>query len=338
MSRDTQRTLFYPYETGDIACPAVGQSLVFIGAEPGFHLPEGFGAQLLLVQGFRPYFSALLASRYKVVPRPEGEDYDGALVLTSRHRGQNQARISAAIDRTRPGGQIVVAGSTDDGVASLRKRLELLVGLDGHLPKYHGQAVWFRRPVDATAVHAGLANEASLAGGRFVAAPGMFSHDRIDSGSLLLAGHLPDNWKGAAADFGAGWGYLATILAERTHGLKSIDLYEADFESLEAAKTNLASVKGAPATDFLWHDLVNEKVDRKYDLIVMNPPFHQGRAAEPAIGQAMIHTASASLRPGGRLFMVQNRGLPYDQVLKARFSRVSEIQREGAFRVIVAER
>ena len=68
------------------------------------------------------------------------------------------------------------------------------------------------------------------------------------------------------------------MLAERTTGLKAIDLYEADYESLEAAKQNLAGLANAPEFGFFWHDLVGEKVERKYDLIVMNPPFHQGRA------------------------------------------------------------
>ena len=131
---------------------------------------------------------------------------------------------------------------------------------------------------------------------------------------------------------------LSVALAERTAGLKSIDLYEADFDSLEAARTNLASIADVPPTEFFWHDLVGEKVERKYDLIVMNPPFHQGRAAEPGIGQSMIGTASAALKPGGRLFMVQNRGLPYEQTLKARFSRVEEIGRDGAFRIVLAQR
>ena len=70
----------------------------------------------------------------------------------------------------------------------------------------------------------------------------------------------------------------------------------------------------------------------------MNPPFHQGRAADPAIGQAMIVSAASALKPGGRVFMVQNRGLPYDQILRARFSRVEEVARDAAFRVVVAQR
>ena len=306
MNRDAQRTLFHPFETGDIACPSEGRHILYHGAEPGFRPPVEFAAEMSLVQGFRPYFNALKAAGQKVAPRPDGGPFDGALVLAGRHRGQNEARIAAAIERVVPGGTIVVAGSSDTGIASLRKRLEKLVALEGYLPKYHGAAMWFARPSDAATVVAALEPQQGLAEGRFVAAPGMFSHDRVDAGSRLLSEHLPDSAKGAAADFGAGWGFLSVALAE--------------------------------PTEFFWHDLVGEKVEKKYDLIVMNPPFHQGRAAEPGIGQSMIGTASAALKPGGRLFMVQNRGLPYEQTLKARFSRVEEIGRDGAFRIVLAQR
>ena len=214
-----------------------------------------------------------------------------------------------------PGGLIVVAGSTDDGIASLRKRVEKLVEVDGHLPKYHGVAFWFRRPGDAASLVEAHALRQSPCWSTAASAP--------RPACFRMTGSTPARgcWrnaclttaKGAAADFGAGWGYLSAMLAERTKGLKAIDLYEADYESLEAAKANLARLPDAPEFGFFWHDLVGEKVERKYDLIVMNPPFHQGRAAEPGIGQAMIKAASSALKPGGRLLMVANRGLPYDR-------------------------
>ena len=74
--------------------------------------------------------------------------------------------------------------------------------------------------------------------------------------------------------------------------MTAIDLYEADFASLEAARTNLAGI-GASRPRFFWHDLAAEPVDDRYDAIVMNPPFHQGRAAEPEIGQADRRAAVA---------------------------------------------
>ena len=155
MSRDAQKTLFHPFASGAIAIPE-GGSLIFIGAEPGFRLPEGFSASLALVQGFRPDYLKLKAGGYETRPVAEGRDFDGALVLCGRHRGQNEMWIAEAIDRVRSRRLIVVAGSADDGIASLRKRLGEIIELGGHLPKYHGVAFWFRRPEDAAAVAGAL--------------------------------------------------------------------------------------------------------------------------------------------------------------------------------------
>ena len=60
-------------------------------------------------------------------------------------------------------------------------------------------------------------------------------------GSKLLVDNLPGDLRGNAADFCAGWGYLAAEIAARSPGLSALDLYEADFAALEAAKANLAS-------------------------------------------------------------------------------------------------
>jgi 16S rRNA (guanine1207-N2)-methyltransferase len=338
MSRDALKTLFHPFEAEALAAPGQGQRVLFLGAEPGFRLPEGFTADLSLVQGFRPWFRAL-AGRYKITPQPEGEDFDIALVLCGRHRGENEVRIAETIERTKAGGLILVAGGKEDGIASLRKRVEGLVALEGHMPKHHGIAFWFRRPVEISEPVAALraGNGETLIDGRFVAAPGMFSSDRIDAGSKLLAAHLPDKISGAVADFCAGWGFLAAELASRYPKISTLDLYEADFASLEAAKRNVAAT-GTLEPRFFWHDLLTEEVAHRYDFIVMNPPFHQKREAEPDMGQRMIRTASAALKPGGRLLMVANRQLPYEKTLAEAFSSYSEVARDGMFKVLAAKR
>ena len=51
--------------------------------------------------------------------------------------------------------------------------------------------------------------------------------------------------------------------------------------------------------------------------MIMNPPFHQGRAAEPDLGAAFIAAAARILKPHGRLMMVANRQLPYEAALDA---------------------
>lgn len=338
MANDALKTLFYPFETEELSAPSTGERVLFLGAEPGLRLPEGWGAELHAVQAFRPDFLALrrmgLAS---TEPRVDADGYAAALVLAGRHRGLNERRIADAIERTIPGGLIVVAGSKEDGIASLRKRLDNLASVEGSLPKYHGLAFWLRRPLgDEAAKTLCEANPDMLVDGRFHTAPGMFSFDRADAGSKLLAEHLPHDLGGHVADFCAGWGYLSAQVLDRCPGTAALDLYEADFEALEVAKKNLVGT--AQQTRFFWHDLLSEAVNERYDAIVMNPPFHRARAAEPEIGGGMIRAAAKALKRGGQLVMVANRQLPYEPVLAEMFSSHLEITRDGAFKILSARR
>lgn len=340
MTHEALKTLFHPFETGEIALPELGERVLFLGAEPGFRLPSGFRGDVSLVQGFKPDHRSLLASGFRVTPTPEGDGFDTALVLVGRHRGQNENRIADAIELVNSDGLVVVAGGKEDGIASLRKRVAGLVELEGQMPKYHGIVYWFRRPEDAADILAALreSNGEMLVDGRFRTMPGMFSHDSIDTGSKLLADNLPSDLSGKVADYCAGWGYLAAEVLRRASGVKQIDLYEADFASVEAAKLNLADAGHSAARNFFWHDLLGEKVTEHYDAIVMNPPFHKARAADPLIGQGMIKAAATALRRGGRLLMVANTALPYEAVLNGQFGGHKEITRDGGFKVLSATR
>lgn len=338
MTDDALKTLSHPFEAGILEVP--GRRALFLGARAGLRLPRSLDVALLVVQGFRPDVLALEKAGCAVKPRAEGEAFDLALVLLGRHRGQNEAFLREAFARTREGGLVAAAGGKADGADSLRRRFAGVLAPAGHLPKHHGVVFWFDRPSDAD-----LAAEpfmqggaASLVDGRFRTAPGMFSHDRIDPASRRLADDLPAAIKGRVADFGAGWGYLSAEVLKRNAGITALDLHEADFESLEAAKQNLAPLAGDVQLGFHWRDLLQEPVARQYDLIVMNPPFHEGRAADPAIGQGMIRAASAALKPGGRLLMVANRGLPYEPTLASAFAATGETGRDDRFKVLWARR
>lgn len=334
MTRNAARTLFHPFATAVLTPPAEGNRTLFLGAEAGFSLPEGFAGTLHAVQPFKPLYEAVSKLGIDTKPAAEGEDYDLALILLTRHRGANETMIADAIRRTKPGATIVVAGSKEDGIQSMRKRMNAL-GLDpDHLAKYHAQAFWFVRPDAPEEVIAKLDQPEALVLGRFRTAPGMFSHGEVDGGSQFLARYLPKDFAGAAADFGAGWGYLSAELAAASPQLEAIDLYEADHASLEAARSNLASIVPDLNARYFWHDLARDPVKNRYDLIVMNPPFHIGHAADPNLGQALIRNAAQALKSGGVLLMVANRGLPYEPVLKELFRDSDEVARNARYKVL----
>lgn len=334
MSRDTLKTLFHPFVTGTLAPPAENERVLFLGAEAGFALPEGFAAELLAVQGLRPLYLKLQAAHVPVSPDlPEGP-FDMGLLLFNKHRGENETRLATLLRMVKPGGMIVVAGSKEDGIQTLRKKLDQIGIPCDHMPKYHGVAVWLMVPDNGAEAAGKLAHPKVTVEGKFITAPGMFSHERVDGGSELLASRMPADFDGNAADFGAGWGYLSVMLAETAPRLNRVDLFEADFDALEAAKANMAANCPDMHARFFWQDLANEEVRERYDLVIVNPPFHEGHAAEPGLGQTFIRTAASALKLGGRLLLVANRGLPYEPVISGLFRESGEVCRNARFKVL----
>ena len=339
MSRDALKTLFHPFETGVLSAPEDGQRWLFLGAEAGAW-PAAFRPLIAAQQGLKPLHDRLVGAGMAVTPEiPEGR-FDGALILAGKHKGENENRIAEALKRTDPGAVIVIAGGKEDGIKPLVKTLARLGLSAEHMPKYHGVAVWFERPADADAAIAALARPPVTIEGGFVTAPGMFSHERPDEGSELLASRLPTDFDGNAADLGAGWGYLSAMLAEKSPRVNRIDLFESDHAALEAAKANLARLHPQLQARYFWQDLAREEIRERYDLVIMNPPFHQGQAhaAEPQLGQAMIRAAHTALRGGGRLLMVANRGLPYETALSGLFRESGETCRNARFKVLWAKK
>ncbi|MBP1851636.1 class I SAM-dependent methyltransferase [Rhizobium halophytocola] len=338
MARETLKTLFHPFAIGTLSMPSEGERYLFLAAEAGFVPPDGFAATIDTVQGNRAEFLRLEKSGRAPRPAVDGQDYDGALILLGKHKGANEANLAEALSRVRAGGLVVVAGGKDDGVQPLRKRLAGR-GLEvEHLPKYHGVVFWFEVPEEAGALVADFAAKPGRVEDRFHTMAGMFSHEQVDDGSELLAGRLPQDFDGNAADFGAGWGYLSVALAERSPRTARIDLFEVDHQALECARRNLSEILPDLSARFFWQDLVSEPAKEKYDLVIMNPPFHQGHATEASLGQAMIRAASAALRSGGRLMLVANRGLPYEPVLAESFREYGETCRNARFKVLWAKK
>jgi 16S rRNA (guanine1207-N2)-methyltransferase len=172
--------------------------------------------------------------------------------------------------------------------------------------------------------------------GRFMSRPGVFAWDRIDAASALLAEHLPTTLAGSAADLGCGIGYLSAELLQRCRGVVSVDLHEAEARALELARRNLAPFADRVSLVFHWHD-VTQGLPGRHDVIVSNPAFHaQGSMDRPDIGRAFITAAAAALSPGGRLWMVANRHLPYESVLNARFGTVRIVAQSQGFKIIEA--
>jgi 16S rRNA (guanine1207-N2)-methyltransferase len=319
------RALVHAFETGALA----PERAFFLRAELGPF--RDVDAE----QSFRPEYLRLKKAGWSVVPRIESGCYRLGQLLLTRHKEENFANIARGWALLAEGGTLVCSGSNDDGAASLEKQVGKAFGLDGRLSKFHCRVFWLTRGAKPPPDYwRALVDLRAVGDGSWRSQPGIFSWDHVDEGSALLAQHLPGDLAGHVADFGCGWGFLARGILARSPGVAGIDLIDAEHRALEAARANVIDA----CASFHWLDLAQEAAPAIYDAIVCNPPFHAGRAAEPDLGRSIIAAAARALRPGGRFFMVANRGLPYEPQLKAHFASFATLADNNKFRVSSAIR
>ena len=308
-------------ETGALDLPVEGRIAVYrprIGDDLS-DLPKD---RVVVLTGFKPDHDHFAAS-YSVVPAPP---YAAAIVCLPRSREAGRDMIARAAAEVVPGGWIAVDGQKTDGIDTALKDLRGRVDLSDRLSKAHGKLASFVAGPDLSDWRAHPART-----GAFTTVPGIFSADGPDRASMLLAAALPEKLGGKVADLGAGWGFLAAEVLKRP-GVKRLDLVEAEADALDCARLNVPD----PRTRFHWADATTWRPETLLDVVVMNPPFHTGREADPALGAAFIRAARRMLAPSGELWMVANRHLPYDAVLSECFLAVEDLPGDGGFRVIHA--
>ena len=337
-------TLFLPLNEGHLAWPASGA--LFLRARAGVPLQAGSWPGLVCHQTFAPDAAALERLRLRMLTddlATATQKFPLVLILPPRQRDEARALLARALRLTERGGRIVACMSNDEGARSGEADLERIVGPLTTLTKNKCRVFWsapLDQPHDDALVEEWLRLDAvrPIADGRFVSRPGVFAWDRIDVASQLLAEHLPSDLAGRAADLGAGFGYLSVELLQRCARIAALDLYEAERRALDLARRNLAALESRAAIRYCWHDVTAGLTDR-YDVIVCNPPFHtHARADRPDIGRRFIAIAAQSLLPGGRLWLVANRHLPYEQALGAGFERVRIVTQQHGFKIVEALR
>ncbi|HAB04833.1 MAG TPA: 16S rRNA methyltransferase, partial [Alcanivorax sp.] len=79
-------------------------------------------------------------------------------------------------------------------------------------------------------------------------------------------------------------------------------------------------------------------VEGRYQTLVTNPPFHDGRDRTMSITRRLIEQAPRHLEEHGEFWMVANRELPYVQWLDAAFRHVQVVSETNRFRVYRALR
>ena len=171
-----------------------------------------------------------------------------------------------------------------------------------------------------------------------------FSGTKSDEGSALLIdsllGLLDDEAPESVLDLGCGNGWLLTA-ATRASGANTglgIDVSKAAVASARAT----AEANGVDV-DAILGDAADPEEPAlaglgEFDLILLNPPFHQGTAIETETAAALMATAAKHLAPGGQVLTVFNSHLRYRGRLESMIGPSRQLARNKKFTVISSRR
>lgn len=334
-------TLLLALDSEAVPLPADGPILI-LNAQPGVWLSRLPKERLICRTSLKPASDALKGAGYTVLP-PDSTELPAAqltIILPPRQRDYAKAIYARALLAAPEGATLLAALPNNLGAKTGEKALAELAGETASLSKHKCRAFWTQKSsatLDRDLAEAWIEADApdEIEPGLW-SRPGLFSWDRIDAGSEMLADSVPEYTKGIGADLGAGNGYLSRELLTHCPGITRMDLYEAEYRALGCIGATLAPFEGRFTAQ--WADVLKDLPLATYDFVVMNPPFHTGRADNTDLGRAFIRAAAATLKPSGTLWLVANRHLPYEADLTASFRAHEMLEDDGGYKIIRAEK
>jgi len=178
--------------------------------------------------------------------------------------------------------------------------------------------------------------------------PGVFAHGHLDAGSLLLLETLADQHiDGSVLDFGCGSGVIGACVAaqlkahhEARHEAQKADWHAARVTFLDTSALALHACEETLSRNNLKGTLLASdglaSVEARFDLILSNPPIHSGLKTDNHLSMQLLANVEKHLQPNGRLIIVANRHLPYENWLSDKFKKVNELSANQNFKVLCA--
>ncbi|KLK95021.1 methyltransferase [Microvirga vignae] len=290
-------------------------------------------AELAAAPAGSTQFSPLIPGSGKLEDQAEGSLTE-IVVLAPPGTVERRYAVALALKALVPGGVLTVLAPKDKGGSRLAKELKGFGCAVNETSRRHYRICTCERPSQLIGIEEAVAEGAP----RFDAAlrlwtqPGVFSWNRLDPGSALLKENLP-SLSGKGADFGCGIGILsrAILASPKVEHLVMLDI---DRRATEMARRNVEDTRA----DIRWGDVRSGVRLSGFDFVVMNPPFHDGGAEDQSLGQSFIRKAAEALRSGGVLWLVANRHLPYEGVLKPLFKRVTSKIEAAGYKIYEAQK
>ena len=148
----------------------------------------------------------------------------------------------------------------------------------------------------------------------------VFSRQKLDIGTRFFLPNIPDDIdQGHIIDLGCGNGALGTKAGQLNPKAKVTFVDESYMAIASAQESWSANNLNLEQARFTANDCLTGFEPNSADLILCNPPFHQGDTVGDHIAWRMFTQARSVLKPGGELRIIGNRHLGYHVKLKRLF-------------------
>ncbi len=165
----------------------------------------------------------------------------------------------------------------------------------------------------------------------FVNHSNLFSREKLDIGTRFILDHIPRGDFGAILDLGCANGILG-IKAKQLNPRAKISFSDDSAMAIESARINYAHYFQDEAS-FHWTNCFEGQRPNSLDLVLCNPPFHQGHTIGDFVSWQMFQDSLAALRPGGMIRVIGNTHLGYQVKLKNLFGNSTVVATNSKFMI-----
>jgi 16S rRNA G1207 methylase RsmC len=168
----------------------------------------------------------------------------------------------------------------------------------------------------------------------FVNHSNLFSRDKLDRGTRFLLENLPAEIFESVLDLGCGNGILG-IAFKLAHPSAQVIFSDESKMAILSASENYRNFFGDPA-QFYWTHCFPSLLDGTVDLVLCNPPFHQGTSIVDTVALEMFRDGRRILRTGGVMRVIGNHHLNYPSTLKKTFGNSRIVASNDKFTIVDA--
>ncbi|MES2826167.1 MAG: methyltransferase [Pseudomonadota bacterium] len=253
--------------------------------------------------------------------------------------------LNEALRVLKPQGILFLSGQKNEGIKTYIEKASLLLGSEKKIqkdgPNYSSQLS--KNKNSLTSANSFLEDNnygelrACLSFNEHViySKPGQFGWDKIDQGSEFLISEINKIVTDRSInierclDLGCGYGFLT--IASQHLPIKQRVLTDNNAAALISAQRNCAYLE--LNAEIIASD-AGATIKDKFDLILCNPPFHQGFNIDGDLTDKFLLSTKQLLAAKGVAYFVVNQFIPLEKKAQPHFKLVSVIAQNKSFKVV----